>query len=306
MGAGARTLSRPAALLVLFIVAAVAFGIAAALIASPAVPTPPQFASPGDPGFLILEVVSFAVLALVVGGLALFLWQRFRGGSLPFPGSAVLVALVVLLMLVGFVEVSHLVSSSSLPMGSNPGGSGSGNSSGGSLSGNNSTNPTLGGGSAITPLLPSWWTYAAVIGIAVIVAALLLPFLLARTGPLRSRPPSDATLRSSVAEALQTLRDGSDASPRERIIRAYARLLERVTWGTADLSALTPREIRALCVERMRIRSGTAHELTGLFEEARYSTHPLTNDAVIRAEGALERALADMGRSSIARLGSAT
>lgn len=300
-----RSPSRPAALLLLFIVAAVAFGIAAALIASPAVPTPPQFASPGNPSLFLFEAIAYSVLALVLGGVALFLWQRARGGSLPFPATAVVVALVVLLMLVGFVEVSHFVSSSSLSQGTSPGSSGTGNSSGGPPLENNSTNGTLAKGSS-TPLLPSWWTYAAVLGIALIVAVVLLPYLLARTGPTRSRPSGDASLRSSVAEALRTLRDPSDATPRERIIRAYARLLERVTRGTADLSALTPREIRAMCVERLRIRGETAHELTGLFEEARYSTHTLTEEAVVRAEGALERALDDMGRVTGARMGSAT
>ena len=122
--------------------------------------------------------------------------------------------------------------------------------------------------------------------------------------PTRTRRRVDP--RQAIAEALARLDWDlvarimslpgalTDAEIRARIVELYSQLLRSVTPGLGDLGARTPREIEALGVKRLGFRPGTARELTWLFEEARYSTHPISRQSLERARFALNATFDDL------------
>jgi hypothetical protein len=87
---------------------------------------------------------------------------------------------------------------------------------------------------------------------------------------------------------------GGDLEVRERIIELYGTLLGALRPGLGDLDGRTPREVEWLSVRYLGVRPPTAHELTWLFEEARYSSHPLPSAGIARAERALDEFVADL------------
>jgi hypothetical protein len=288
--------------LAIFVIAAVAFGVAAALLAAPYV-TPP--ASTGSAPTLqtntvLSEAVELSGIVFLLGMFGYFLVRRLTGGSASIPGRAVTPILVVLLLLVVFVLVSRLVSPGPLPPSEGSTGCGAppcGTNSSSAVENNSTANSSLFGTySGLGLHLPGWWIYAALLGVVAIALLVVLPLLSRRVGTREPPAPADAdpeAIRRSLQETLAELGRG-EGGPRERIIRAYGRLLTRVASGTGDLATLTPREIERLCRTRLRIQVATAHEITALFEEARYSTHPMGSAEVDRAERSLARALKDL------------
>jgi hypothetical protein len=108
-----------------------------------------------------------------------------------------------------------------------------------------------------------------------------------------SEDDAEVALRA-VAAALEPLREPTD--PRGAVIAAYARL-EQVL-AERDLGRRTPeapREylVRVLAEQGMPERSLTT--LTGLFEEARFSLHPIPESAPRRAQSELEKARGALG-----------
>lgn len=138
---------------------------------------------------------------------------------------------------------------------------------------------------------PSWIAYLG-LGIAVLVAIVLLaPALQRRLNPPAPEPAPTAEVRRSLESALRALAEENPTEARRIIIGLYARLLETVGPYLENLDTATPREIERVCVDRFGIGSTPAGELTRLFEEARYSSHPFTESQVGRARRALETAL---------------
>ena len=165
---------------------------------------------------------------------------------------------------------------------------------------------------------PAWlrWTIAA-IGLAGILAAgVLLVRELRRRGGRRRRPRSGpptapettvaqpssagtednaAVARRALDAALEPLR--APADPRAAVIEAYARM-EQVL-AERELGRRTPeapREYlgRVLRAQGMPKRSFTT--LTALFEEARFSPHPIPQSAPRRALTELENARAALAQ----------
>jgi hypothetical protein len=157
--------------------------------------------------------------------------------------------------------------------------------------------------------MPPWlpWTIAGIVLTAVAVGTLLQVRRPRLWGPGRRRarrspaepeageapsagPGDDAEVaRRAVEAALESLRDPAD--PRGAVIAAYARM-EQVL-AERELGRRTseaPREYlkRVLAERGMPERSLTT--LTSLFEEARFSLHPISYEASRRALSALENA----------------
>jgi len=61
----------------------------------------------------------------------------------------------------------------------------------------------------------------------------------------------------------------------------------------------TPEEIRSLHLVRLGISREASESLTRLFEEARYSTHPLGPEAAERATEVIRSAEADLSRAAV-------
>ncbi len=288
-----RTPPTAARALLAILLVALLVGLAATYLAAP---------SPGSPasggglplGLRGTQAFGIALLALLVAPLALlfvmFAWRR-RG---PTPYHAYLNLLLIALLFLAFLAVARSISYgpslSTGPAANDTGGSGFNASPPGS---NVTGNGSLPG--PILPGIPGWVGYAVLIGIVVAAIAVLL---------LRIRPegfpgddePRAPEVRSSLEAALSALAPGAPEDPRAVIVALYAKLLERVAPNLRRADAATAREIERESVERLGLSAGHARTLTGLFEEARYSTHPLSAARVVEARTALAGALDDLAR----------
>lgn len=275
------------------LVLAVLVGVAAALLSRPI--RPPAAATAGF-GLLTWSHWGelLGILALIGLGVWLFLLLRDRTNRAPIPGRVVATILVVVLIGILFVELSGFVHLTPL----SPSGNATGPPTGppaGTGTGNNSTTTIFG-----TPSvpLPASVGIAIVVGIAVVAAVLLVPFAIARTEERRraregaERPVREA--RAALQEALDRLgsADGTDA--RAAILALYTRLLLLVEPKLGPVEARTAREIERESIDALGLRPSVARDLTETFEEARYSTHPMTFQAVERARAALTEAIRDL------------
>lgn len=298
---------RRGASLVLLVVlgAALATGAAASLLAGVA-------SSPGAPPTRASEIVvpatwvAGAVLAFLGLLVAVMVYHRLTGGAASLSNRAVLTFFVVVLVGTAFVAAGQFF---------HPGGcywcSGSGTgTSGGPPPQNNSTggtNTSLGGGGQLVVLswaVPAWVAFLALAVVTVLVAAVAMPSLsewyadrrLRGSGPRRREPDhSAAEVRKALARATQDLERGDD--PRAVIERLYADLLDRLGRLVTEIDPATPEEIRGQHLVRLGIRPEVALDLTRLFEEARYSSHPIGPAAATRASSAIREAISDLDRA---------
>jgi hypothetical protein len=162
------------------------------------------------------------------------------------------------------------------------------------------------------PAMPTWlpWTIAGIVVTGILIAGLLLvrDYRLrggrrhgrrrarrAASGSAAADPASagaedDAEVaRRAVEAALEPLRD--PANPRAAVIAAYARmeqvLAEReLARGTPE----APREYLARVLREQGMPGRSLTTLTALFEEARFSLHPIPQSAPSRALSELENA----------------
>ncbi len=134
---------------------------------------------------------------------------------------------------------------------------------------------------------------------ALFVSVLLIAFMF-RLGPRfegGKGEPAPRGPRRAAAQAVQAaiseLEMGEDV--RAAILACYARFCRFLgARGFAAQDALTPRELEDLAVRRLSVSPDSAEALTALFEEARYSVHPLGDPDRERAVQSLERIRADL------------
>ncbi|MCI4367644.1 MAG: DUF4129 domain-containing protein [Thermoplasmata archaeon] len=290
--------------LAVFLIAAVAFGAAASLLAAPS--TAPTYVLSGTSN----SNSSGAVLQL--GGLVIIgavgAWLVYRVAKFtPMPGHTIALGtcLVIFLFCIGFLVAAHYVggapgAASRTQIGHN-GTGGKGVPPGPGSIGNNGS----GNGTGVPPTwfsFPVWLPYAVLLGGVTVAVLVALPFAVAVMREREQKPPPLETresIRSTITQAIRDLDAMASMDPRRRIIAVYAQLLARIDAGKGGLEALTAREIEVECTTRLRVTPATAHELTNLFEEARYSSHPMTEPSVERARAALNRALADLDAPSV-------
>ena len=110
----------------------------------------------------------------------------------------------------------------------------------------------------------------AIVLVAMLAGVAVLVLCRGRRGPTHLSGRAGAAVEAAI-EALDTITD-----PRSAVIAAYASMERTLAaHGVARLPAEAPREyLRRVLVET----DGTARDagtLTGLFEEARFSTHPV-------------------------------
>jgi hypothetical protein len=142
-------------------------------------------------------------------------------------------------------------------------------------------------GSAQSFEIPSWlpWVILAIVLTAGIAMAAWL--LRRRLRPIRDERADESATGAAVQAAIGAL--GSVEDPRRAVIAAYAAMERTLAGnGVARSPAEAPREyLRRILVAS----SATEHEaktLTGLFEEARFSLHPIS-------EHVRELALSELG-----------
>ncbi len=298
-----RIRGRPAVAWVL--VLAVCTGAAAAILSRPIGASLLSINAPVFDEALLAEII----LGIALGALVVYLVLVVRGWShrVPVPGQVVVTFLVVVMLATVFLVLASFADPGlHLPGGARfhppPSGTG-GNSSA------NSTNRTAapGGGLGSFPVTASL-PYILAVAAALVLVVFVVPWLvdLVRSRALATRgadePVDDREqVRTVVASAIHRLGATSAEDPRQVILALYAQLLEQASLRLGNLDPATPREIERAMITAFRLRPETARTLTTIFEEARYSSHPMYDSAVARARVSLAQALADLSAFPIPR-----
>jgi len=123
--------------------------------------------------------------------------------------------------------------------------------------------------------VPSWvpWTALVIVALTIAAGAWLL---LRRRRETMAPAPSDRTATSAAVQAAMTALDTVD-DPRQAVIAAYVAMQQSLAaTGIARSPAEAPREYLQRVLVASSATEREARTLTGLFEEARFSTHPVS------------------------------
>jgi hypothetical protein len=220
-----------------------------------------------------LFMLLIGIGAVLVGALAALVWPGRRRKDdppeqerTPVEGSWIskLVAVLLPLLLGAALVTAAVVGTGSVHTTPRPGGAGVG----GILLRARATNRTA-TGFAVPPWLP--WTVLGIVATAVGVGALVL-------WRGRARTVAEASERSVATAALEAAVDalGSDRDPRRAVIAAYGAMQRTLgEHGVARSPTEAPREYLHRVLVASRATDREASTLTELFEEARYSAHPI-------------------------------
>jgi hypothetical protein len=136
-------------------------------------------------------------------------------------------------------------------------------------------------------VVPEWLPWTA-LGLVVVVLVGALLFLIARRRPPTVDKPSPHTAPGEAVAAAMRALDGV-TDPREAVIAAYAAMEQTLAaHGVVRSATEAPREYLGRVLAAGSAGRREARTLTALFEEARYSTHPIPERIRERAWEALE------------------
>ena len=114
----------------------------------------------------------------------------------------------------------------------------------------------------------------------------LAVLVLRRERDLADRPPEPGAAGEAVQAAIAALE--ADTDPRGAVIAAYAAMQRTLAaHGLVRSPSEAPREFLGRVLVASRAAEHDAGTLTGLFEEARFSTHPISERTRERALSAL-------------------
>ena len=143
----------------------------------------------------------------------------------------------------------------------------------------------------------SSWELLVVFAVVALAAGIVGVYRRRHAGPPLEEldlAPDSEPLAEALAAGAQALRE--DPDPRAAIIGCYAAMERSLAdAGSPADAADTPAEVLARATEGGLIRSTWAGTLTGLFRQARYSSHPMTEADRTSAMGALAQVRADLG-----------
>lgn len=280
-----------------------AIGLAGGAAASFVVSSSQPFAQGGSFQGELISPTLLGVLLLVplVAGFGSIIYQRLHGGPMPLPPSLIIIAglLVAALLLLALLSyLPHVAPTlGGTPSGGGGGGGGTNNSSH-SHSGNNSsgTGPFVPFVSSLP--VPPWLVFVVVVVIALAAIGIAVPAARSWTDRRAGRRaaaatgPERAAATAAFGRALSDLAGGAD--PRGVVERLYAQLLGRLPSISGDVAPLTPEEIRRESLLPLGIRPDAATEITRIFEEARYSSHPIDGSQAARVRAAFGLAWRDL------------
>jgi hypothetical protein len=284
-------------LLVGVLAAAVLVGFAAVLLtgATPSATSAPLGPSSGvgSPSVTWTEV-QLGAGALVAAVVAVVV-SRWVGSELVFPTKLAIAGLGLGLAALLAYVLLRLFGHGGNPAGGAQGGTGAN----GTSNGTGVVPPSVPPPSVGAPFPgPTWFSYALLL--AVVVGIAIVVWMVARSGRWAPEEAADtsgpAPARRTLEDALAALERGASEDPRRLLIAVYGRLLARVGPRVGEIAPMTAREIEAGVVARLNVSSVTAHDLTALFEEARYSSHPIGPTELTRARDLLARAIEELSR----------
>ncbi len=154
---------------------------------------------------------------------------------------------------------------------------------------------TANGTEAMTALptisgLPAGLFLAGALAVALVILVWFLQLgkLLHRDAGVEPSRETRRAAADAVAATIQELELGGDV--RTAILACFDRFCRLLgERGFRDQASLTPRELESLAVRGLRVPEESAEALTSLFEEARYSEHPLGESDRERAVESLRR-----------------
>jgi hypothetical protein len=165
------------------------------------------------------------------------------------------------------------------------------------------TNSTSGTVEATFPLLASFaqvssfaqsnWVFFAAVGLLVVCCVIVVRSILVSWEETRSELLDQTPLPrpegiEAVEGAIHILKTQTMLDPRMRIINSYQSMIQRAQGvGTTVTSDQTARELEGVIRKLLGVNSRAIRELTDLFEEARYSLHPITENDAERAQQCL-------------------
>ncbi|MDE1821664.1 MAG: DUF4129 domain-containing protein [Euryarchaeota archaeon] len=303
--AGLRGIDRGSLAIMFVLLFSLGLGATAGLLGSfQTLPPPTRFGSPYtyEVGFIVFSVL---LASLVLG----FVYVRVRNrksGSWFAQGSGVtlLAFLMVVLVIFGLLGLASL-SQQHRSWGSlGPGGTGNSTNGttgpppppggGGTNNGSTRTNSTPGSLLA-SPYTPTLFALSGGIVLSLIVVP-VAAYLVRRGKPRPgAAPPPGRELLTKLEEAVAQLDAGELGEAKRRIVEAYAALLKELEGrGIPDLETSTPREVEGLMGTHLRLDSPSAHALRTLFEEARYSLHPMGEEQAKAAKASLSDVLGQL------------
>ncbi len=293
--------------LVVLLLLAVVVGLTAGALVK-ASPFPPAAAHSdlisSVEGVLLLVIIGFAGLGgLVVAAIMNRGRTMFGRQESALAAGLVITALLVVIILAIGALYTPQGSLSTGPVGNatGPGGTGPSGPSGGGPNGtgNRTGNNATATGPPPAPVPPLSLPLLLGMLAAVIALVLVLPVLLKKPSwgeDASDAPGPSANLAKGLGDALAALEAGQPETAREEIVRAYRRLMaELKDHRMGDLLTATPREIEERMVTRLSLSRGSARGLRELFEEARYSTHPMDPEQARSAQGCLSGILSELG-----------
>jgi hypothetical protein len=176
------------------------------------------------------------------------------------------------------------------------------------------TNSTSGTVEATFPLLASFaqvssfaqsnWFFFAAVGLLfvcciIVVRSILVSWEETRSELLGQTPLPRPEGIEAVEGAIHILKTQTMLDPRMRIINSYQSMIQRAQGvGTTVTSDQTARELEGVIRKLLGVNNRAIRELTDLFEEARYSLHPITENDAERAQ----QCLLDISRQMDRRL----
>lgn len=274
----------------LIIAAGLAFNLANLDTGGEAIPGPSP-TSPSSPfgvfDPLVAEALFFGVLAVVAAILVILYLLRQRSARMPGTRRrrswtdlvATLVAFL-LLMSVLFLWPDIAARTGTKPPPSN-------------TTANGNATPTV---VTIAGGIPLGFFLAGALLVAVVALALFLRvgLKLGRGGDVSIPGNRRLAAAQAVSAALAELQLGGDV--RTVILACYQRFCSFLgVRGLTEQDTLTAWELEDLAVTELAVSAESAESLTSLFEEARYSEHPLGEGDRDRAVRSLERIRADLG-----------
>lgn len=299
-----KSASRGSWVLLVVLVVALALGAAASILVGASTAAPPPSSGTASLVFLpnwAVTAIAIAFILFVLGGLVA---NRLTPGprSSLTRSAAVILAIVFLGILV--VVAGHYIGGTAPTGGTATNGS---SSSGGGTSPPPTGSASGPGGVIVVPNIPAWVPFLVLGVIVLIVAVVAVPQTRqylerrreARVARRRSSDTVPAGLTGALSRASNDLDLGGD--PRTVILSLYAAMLRELQPMVADLGVSTPEEIRTNHLLRLGVRPEAARTLTRLFEEARYSPHPMGAAESARAKVAVRETIEDLTRRPAAR-----
>ena len=142
----------------------------------------------------------------------------------------------------------------------------------------------------LSSLVQSNWFYLAFLGFLVVSTVIVARGIIvswqetkAGLGSLLPEPRLEGIV--AVEDAIRILKTRPELDPRTRIINCYERMVQAAQrLGAKITSDQTARELEISIRKMLAINGSAIGDLTNLFEEARYSLHPITEKDAEQAQ----------------------